>query len=134
MGGYRSGYRSGWLEKNLAKKKTPANTVQNSVSWVFFGWMSLDWQVPNLETRRCQIWKLGPRYWACGRAAAKYGNYERACGLGPQEGIPATLAICPSAGRGREAPRVTDVSLADRLPALPTAFPCSRTLSRTRCI
>ena len=30
--------------------------------------------LPNLETRRCQIWKIGPRYWACGRAAAKYGN------------------------------------------------------------
>ena len=90
--------------------------------------------LPNLETRRCQTRKLCRRYWACGSAAAKYGNYERACGLGPQEGIPATLAICPSAGRGREAPRVTDVSLADRLPALPTAFPCSRTLFRTRCI
>ena len=30
--------------------------------------------LPNLETRRCQTRKLCRRYWACGSAAAKYGN------------------------------------------------------------
>ena len=30
--------------------------------------------LPNLETRRCQTRKLCRRYWACGSAAAKFGN------------------------------------------------------------
>ena len=64
----------GW-RKIWPKKKNPANTVQNSVSWGFFlldvtglaGAKSGNSPLPNLETRPpvlglwescCQIWKL----------------------------------------------------------------------------